>query len=179
MKKKNQKRQPKFEVRSLKPDTRELDESQYEEITRVFEHLRDTGGNMNDFETLGEALLDCSLPTRRKLAALDAQNAWAVIAAAMTGVMRNAGFVYIIEAVGTGRVKIGRATDVFKRIESLQTSSPFPLKLRAAWSNGDPQLEQKLHARFAKERVQGEWFEIPPELAAMIEANSCDPEKRR
>lgn len=71
--------------------------------------------------------------------------------------------VYIIEAVGSGRCKIGVTNDVPTRIKGLQTGSPFPLRVLAVIEGGED-LEKFIHKQFAKFRKHGEWFEIPPAI---------------
>ena len=43
--------------------------------------------------------------------------------------MTEKGFVYVIRAVGTRRIKIGFTTQPKERLASLQTGSPFPLEM--------------------------------------------------
>ncbi len=85
------------------------------------------------------------------------------------------GLVYFIEAVGSGRVKIGwtLARSVEGRRYSLQTSSPFPLRV-LGWMRGSLKTEQRLHAQFDANRVMpnAEWFFLTDELARTI-ARSC------
>jgi hypothetical protein len=47
--------------------------------------------------------------------------------------MGNTGFVYVIHAVGTNRVKIGYSTKPEKRLLHLRTGSPFELRLLGKW----------------------------------------------
>lgn len=62
---------------------------------------------------------------------------------------------YAIEMVGCGYVKIGKTTDLMARINALQTSSPFEIKLLARF-RGD--VESMLHGALGSQRVRGEWF---------------------
>ncbi len=56
-------------------------------------------------------------------------------------------------------VKIGVATNIAKRIKSLQIGSSTPLVLR--WSaQGGYSLENHLHEAFRKQRTHGEWFDF-------------------
>ena len=75
------------------------------------------------------------------------------------------GFVYLIEAEGSGRFKIGltkRTPDY--RLKQIANSSPFPLKLVAfIESNDSVNLERLWHQRFSDYRVFNEWFELTPE----------------
>lgn len=76
--------------------------------------------------------------------------------------------VYFV-AGGDGLVKIGCASDVNKRMTSLATGSPVPLRLigwipvkdlRAAF-----RLEQDSHTVFRDFRAHGEWFRIAIDAA--------------
>ena len=66
---------------------------------------------------------------------------------------------YAIEAIGAGLVKIGRTTDVPRRISELQTARPSELSLLAA-TPGD--VERTIHAYLdgLGKRVRGEWFTL-------------------
>ena len=73
------------------------------------------------------------------------------------------GFVYFVEAPEVGRIKIGVAVDVCKRLNSLRGSSPARLDLRGfiqmpTWSEARA-MEQRLHREFVEHRCWGEWFE--------------------
>ncbi len=64
-------------------------------------------------------------------------------------------------------VKIGTATDVGRRMASLQTASPVPLKLLGVMKGGAP-LEQQIHEQFRDLRVRGEWYRLTDELRDLI-----------
>lgn len=77
-------------------------------------------------------------------------------------VLDRPGEVYIIEAVGSGRVKIGRGGKAETRLVQLSTGTPFPLKLIGLIeTNTSIALEYLLHTRYAQYRKHGEWFELP------------------
>lgn len=79
------------------------------------------------------------------------------------------GFVYFIEAVGLGRVKIGLAADVKKRCSQLQVASPTTLALLGVVGTDDVRrLEVDLHRRFSALRDRGEWFRLTKSLRATI-----------
>lgn len=74
-------------------------------------------------------------------------------------------FVYILQAEGTTRVKIGRAKSVQKRKATLHTGSPFPLQVLASIETSDAvTLELALHKRYRVYRRHGEWFDIPADI---------------
>lgn len=75
-------------------------------------------------------------------------------------------FVYFIAAAG-GPVKIGMAMDVQKRLASLQTAHHERLEVLATATGGAKQ-ERAYHKKFAKHRLEGEWFEPYPDILAEI-----------
>lgn len=78
------------------------------------------------------------------------------------------GHVYFIEAVGSGRVKLGWSRcEVADRLKGLQTGSPFPLVTRLVM-NGTQRTELALHHHWKRRRVHGEWFLMEPEIAEFI-----------
>lgn len=67
--------------------------------------------------------------------------------------------VYVIGAEGSSVVKIGHAGDVPKRLREIQVGNPVALS--TLWvTPGSRPLESKLHVRFARFRLQGEWFDF-------------------
>ena len=81
-------------------------------------------------------------------------------------------FVYFIFNIDSQAIKIGMAKNVEKRLKSLQTSSPVVLELLHTIqlnSVEDAQkLEYVLHRRFARLRMNGEWFKASEELRTYI-----------
>lgn len=67
--------------------------------------------------------------------------------------------VYFIstDAVKSYPIKIGRAIKEQSRLSSLQSGCPYPLRILATCP-GSHVVEKGLHWRFAKYRLQGEWF---------------------
>lgn len=71
------------------------------------------------------------------------------------------GYVYLVQAVGTNKHKIGKAVNVQNRIRALQTSSP--LKIRYVYHAYVPNVylcERELHKKFSNSREIGEWFAL-------------------
>lgn len=80
------------------------------------------------------------------------------------------GFVYIIEAVGTDRVKIGyTGEDPDLRRRRLQTSSPFELRVLVALP-GSLKVERRLHLDHEAERIlpTAEWFYHRGSVASLV-----------
>ena len=61
------------------------------------------------------------------------------------------------------RIKIGVAKNIERRRSNLQTGNPLELRL-LGWINteGNFELERRLHQHFSARRVRGEWFAIEP-----------------
>jgi hypothetical protein len=80
------------------------------------------------------------------------------------------GFVYFV-VIGLPyitHVKIGyTAHDPEKRLRSLQTGCPYPMRL-LGYVFGDVRLEQDLHRRMEGNRAIGEWFEYDESVADLI-----------
>lgn len=75
--------------------------------------------------------------------------------------------VYVVEARGSGLVKIGFATNISHRLQQLRTSSAASLDLLCQIPGGRA-LEKELHQRFAAHRSHGEWFRFAPEIQAFV-----------
>jgi hypothetical protein len=75
--------------------------------------------------------------------------------------------VYLIQGVEGGPVKIGKADDAEARLEKIQRFSPVRLQLLAATAGGR-RLEAKLHRKYSKHRLWGEWFDLPAEKLAQL-----------
>ena len=75
------------------------------------------------------------------------------------------GHVYLIQAVGTTRYKIGmtRQGRMVRRFDELNSSqAAFPLKVVRVIDVDDRfDVEENLHERFKQNRVYGEWFNFP------------------
>jgi hypothetical protein len=81
-------------------------------------------------------------------------------------------WVYFIREGNGGNVKIGTTTvNPHSRLRSMQTGNSSDLVLLAA-VQGDDDLEKRLHARFAADRIRGEWFTPTVELLAFIDGVS-------
>ena len=76
--------------------------------------------------------------------------------------------VYFLQAQSLGLIKIGTSSNVSKRIAALQTASPDALTVLGCIP-GDCEIERSLHARFAEERVRGEWFTPSERLVDFID----------
>lgn len=75
------------------------------------------------------------------------------------------GWVYLIEAADLGLYKIGMTVkDPNARLRALQTPSPCDLRMECVIRSDAPmELESRLHAYFASQRVRGEWFRLDSE----------------
>lgn len=81
-------------------------------------------------------------------------------------------FIYFILNEDSHAIKIGRAKDLAKRLNTLQTSSPAKLRLiksvQVEGSKAAHELEQSLHKQFSEIRLAGEWFKAEANLLKYI-----------
>lgn len=86
-------------------------------------------------------------------------------------------FIYFLQGVNGGPIKIGRADNPIQRRTEMQVGSPVILVLRRAVV-GHPDDEKRIHEIFAKYRMHGEWFRPHPDVAAFADAipDEDDPE---
>lgn len=68
---------------------------------------------------------------------------------------------------GVGAFKIGKSSTPARRMADLQTAHPRRLDLVATMPGG-AYMEGKLHEKFSKRRLSGEWFEDCPEIRAYL-----------
>lgn len=79
--------------------------------------------------------------------------------------------VYFFEAIGSNLVKIGRSSNVEKRISEVKGTTGAPDADLAIWGIVEcskdklPVLERAMHKAFTETRVSGEWFEARKDLA--------------
>ena len=85
--------------------------------------------------------------------------------------------IYFLQLGNNGPVKIGITKYLEPRIQSIQGCVPVPLQL-VLTLRGNRLLEKKLHDRFAKYKIQGEWYELGDALRdfinEQIQANDID-----
>jgi Meiotically up-regulated gene 113 len=74
--------------------------------------------------------------------------------------------VYFVQAESGGPVKIGSAADPEERLRTLQAASAERLVIRGVRLGGFKE-ERRLHRRFARYHLRGEWFEPREELLAL------------
>lgn len=77
------------------------------------------------------------------------------------------GFIYFIQGISGGPIKIGYTTDLENRLKTLQTGYPDRLEYLLAFP-GSPEHEKALHKQFAQYRLNGEWFNPDPKVLERI-----------
>lgn len=77
------------------------------------------------------------------------------------------GYVYFIQGIDGGRIKIGWAKRPGVRLRELQTGSPVALRIVAAMP-GDRSAERDQHKKWEQHRAYGEWFYPAPQLLDFI-----------
>jgi len=77
------------------------------------------------------------------------------------------GYIYFITNPEAATVKIGYATDVRRRLESLQTGNHVPLLLYSGFP-APPQTERVLHRALSEFKIINEWFRHSDEVEQLI-----------
>ena len=75
--------------------------------------------------------------------------------------------IYFIQQGDTGPIKIGYSKDIDKRLYSLQSASPHPLKVIGT-AQGSMKDEYDIQQKFLYCRLSGEWFEPSLDLIKYI-----------
>lgn len=73
--------------------------------------------------------------------------------------------LYFAICEDTARLKIGRSSDVDRRLRQLQSASPTPLRMVKVERAGF--IEPILHRQFAHLRLHNEWFEADTSLVGL------------
>ncbi|HEC38637.1 hypothetical protein LCGC14_0695440 [marine sediment metagenome] len=81
------------------------------------------------------------------------------------------GYVYFIQGLNGGLIKIGYSMNPEKRFKKIQDNSPINLRI-ICYIKGGRAKETKLHRKFRDERQHSEWFEPSERLLEYI--NSCN-----
>jgi len=76
--------------------------------------------------------------------------------------------IYFIES--SGKIKIGYTKDIYRRLETLQTSCPAKVNLLFLIDGGGD-MESMLHNKFKAHYSHGEWFHAHNEILDYIESN--------
>lgn len=69
----------------------------------------------------------------------------------------------------TAPIKIGFSSNPLKRLGELQTGNPQRLALIVAVGGVERELEAMLHAQYAAERLEGEWFLPTPRVIDLVD----------
>lgn len=82
---------------------------------------------------------------------------------------QSAEVVYALGTPGSSVVKIGRTTNLKKRVADIQRMSPVPLT--TLWTHpGGSELEANLHRHFKAIRSHGEWFSFTEDPVGQIQS---------
>jgi hypothetical protein len=71
-----------------------------------------------------------------------------------------------------GRVKIGFSTGLRGRQLQLKASGPFP-PVVVLIVKGTEESEREIHAKFAADRLHGEWFKLSPKIRSFLRFRLC------
>ena len=94
------------------------------------------------------------------------EDLWAEKVKEQEALVSSQGYLYFVGA-DEGPIKIGMTSNPKKRIKGLQTGHPHKLRYLALVPNASLQ-EAVYHERFAKHRLEGEWFTRHPDILAEI-----------
>ena len=81
-------------------------------------------------------------------------------------------YVYFIQVVENGPIKIGKTRNIASRLISLQSGNHEKIVLLYSLHNTKPKIrliERSLHDRFKRHKIRGEWFRANPEILDHIE----------
>lgn len=83
------------------------------------------------------------------------------------------GFVYLLQSP-TSAYKIGRTKDPQSRMKTFGIQLPFEVEYACLIETPDMyDLESRLHSRFAKKRINGEWFNLTNDDVEYIKSLAC------
>jgi hypothetical protein len=120
-------------------------------------------------QSLGTRSKTEALRRRRLILGGQAKAPTGALLTALEGDKSRGNFIYFIRAERGGPIKIGRSRAPKARLARLQTASALPLRLLACVP-ASTEVEMLLHERFARERLEGEWFKASPRLLRFVGA---------
>ncbi|KKN66132.1 hypothetical protein LCGC14_0474220 [marine sediment metagenome] len=86
--------------------------------------------------------------------------------------------LYLIQCGGEcGPLKIGWSKDPESRLCELQIANPYELKIIAVNVHVETADEFKLHLKFVKFHLRGEWFQFNPEIVEGFHAYTAKSQK--
>jgi len=92
----------------------------------------------------------------------------------------NLGYIYFIQEKLLGHIKIGRSSNLEKRLQIFATDLPFEIELvHYIKSYNYEKIELEFHKHFKRQRVNGEWFKLSDaEIFAITKNDLPDKIKR-
>lgn len=83
-------------------------------------------------------------------------------------IIKESEYIYVVGNEEQAICKIGYSTNPTNRISGIQTGCPYKLKFLLI-IKGNMLMEQELHKKYAKQRLNGEWFSYSGPLKDSIE----------
>jgi len=77
-------------------------------------------------------------------------------------------WIYFVQDIAGGPIKIGRAIDIAARLNGLQTSYPGELVVVGLITSFTGLTEHAVHVALAEYRMRGEWFAASPAVVEYI-----------
>jgi len=78
-------------------------------------------------------------------------------------------YVYFVQCNNSVKIGVSWTPDI--RMEDMQTSNPYELKLIGVIKNGGYEKEKEIHEQFIKNRIRNEWFKLDDDLISFIKKN--------
>ena len=89
------------------------------------------------------------------------------------------GYVYIVHGIGTAYIKVGKTTNILKRLQQINNGVPFPIRLLYAELVQDMDtMEHAIKSRYIAFHVHGEWCELSPEALALWPPYTPEPREQ-
>lgn len=89
---------------------------------------------------------------------------------------RKCGYVYLLKAVGHPWYKIGRAFVLTRRVTQIRILLPFKIRFVHSIACADcKEAERRLHVRFKRYQIRGEWFDLPRAEVLWFKDILCHP----
>lgn len=79
-------------------------------------------------------------------------------------------YIYVVGNRAKSICKIGYSKYPFSRLKSIQVGCPYPITIIALYE-GSKETEKKLHNKFKKLKLSGEWFSLEGDLKESLIKN--------
>ncbi len=91
--------------------------------------------------------------------------------------VKTKGYVYIGYDASRKGFKIGKSTNPEKREEEIRRMNPSFELLAFGFTDNYSDVEKKLHEKYSKKRIIGEWFSLSPNEISELLIGKLSPEE--